>query len=317
METKMMHSYKHVHIFLSFFFLVGIFTFISCEEEFEPDYANIESSVVVEAYTTVGDTGNTTFAFISKTYSLFQPDGQNQLPEYYTGDAQVWVLDGDREISLQKICTESLDSMQKALLLQVLGIDISNSGIDICAFVDLFDEVNPQPGNEYELIVRIDEMELDAVTTVPERVAIDSITFEEQQQIPNFGLLNVHFSDPEGPNFYRLKISVNGSQFSSGFGSVSDDIFFDGQSFNFPIGRPFFEGEEVDPATAGLFEVGDTVVVEWSTIDEAHFDFWNTLEFAQSNQGPFSSYSRAKSNINGGIGIWGGYNTLYYQYIVQ
>ena len=98
-----MHFIKYKTTYLFTILVLVLLSLVSCEEEFEPDYATKEPTVVVEAYTTVGDTGNTTFAFISKSFPLFQPDGQNQLPEFYIGDAQVWVLDGDREISLQKI----------------------------------------------------------------------------------------------------------------------------------------------------------------------------------------------------------------------
>ena len=63
--------------------------------------------------------------------------------------------------------------------------------------------------------------------------------------------------------------------------------------------------------------VGDSVLIKWTTIDEAHFDFWNTLEFSNANQGPFSSYTRLQSNINGGLGIWGGYSVSYYSRTVE
>ena len=44
---------------------------------------------------------------------------------------------------------------------------------------------------------------------------------------------------------------------------------------------------------------------------------WNTLEFSNANQGPFASYTRLESNINGGLGIWGGLSVSYYTRVVE
>ena len=129
--------------------------------------------------------------------------------------------------------------------------------------------------------------------------------------------MNLYISDPVGADFYRVKIGVNGSPYLADFSSVTDDVAFDGLTFDFPIFAPLIDADEYDPETAGLFTVGDTVVVEWQLLDREHYEFWNTLEFAQSNQGPFSSYSRAATNINGAIGVWGGSVRKLYEKIIK
>ncbi|MBK7223573.1 MAG: DUF4249 family protein [Saprospiraceae bacterium] len=48
-------------------------------------------------------------------------------------------------------------------------------------------------------------------------------------------------------------------------------------------------------------------------LDKVHFDFWKTRDFAANSGGPFSSYTRIKTNINGGLGIWGGYSVQNYR----
>jgi len=98
----------------------------------------------------------------------------------------------------------------------------------------------------------------------------------------------------------------------TGFSSVEEDLFFDGKSFGFQLFNPATDNGDVDPEEFGLYFVGDTMTLKWCTIDEANFDFWNTLEFARANQGPFSSYTRLQSNVTGALGIWGGYNVDYY-----
>lgn len=51
-------------------------------------------------------------------------------------------------------------------------------------------------------------------------------------------------------------------------------------------------------------------------MDETHFDFWNTLEFSRNNSGPFSSFNRVSSNVDGALGVWGGYAVGYYEDVV-
>ena len=50
--------------------------------------------------------------------------------------------------------------------------------------------------------------------------------------------------------------------------------------------------------------------------DEAHFDFWNTRDFSANSAGPFSSYTRIKGNVDGALGIWGGYSVDSYRLFV-
>ncbi|MBL7830024.1 MAG: DUF4249 family protein, partial [Saprospiraceae bacterium] len=127
-----------------------------------------------------------------------------------------------------------------------------------------------------------------------------------------------YISDPAGSdNYYRYFTSVNDGAYSAGRNSVTDDKFFDGLRFKFPLARRNAPDEEFDPVTFGLFRIGEKASIKWVNMDKDHFDYWNTLEFNRSNQGPFSSYTRVKTNINGGLGIWGGYNVNYYNLIVK
>jgi hypothetical protein len=118
-------------------------------------------------------------------------------------------------------------------------------------------------------------------------------------------------------NYYRYLVGINGGNLETGFSSVEEDLFFDGKTFEFQLFNPQTTRGDVDPDVFGLYFVGDSVTVKWTNIDEAHFDFWNTLEFSNANQGPFASYTRLQSNIDGGLGIWGGYSVSYYHVKVE
>ena len=128
-----------------------------------------------------------------------------------------------------------------------------------------------------------------------------------------------YLDDPAGEaNFYRYQVGINSSGYISPIASVLDDRLIDGQRASFPLFRPEPRGTmEFDFETFGLYRTGDTVSLKWISLDKAHFDFWNTLEFNSANQGPFSSYTLIDSNIEGGLGIWGGLSASYYELRVE
>jgi hypothetical protein len=99
-------------------------------------------------------------------------------------------------------------------------------------------------------------------------------------------------------------------------GSVVNDELFDGQTFEFPLAKAEPRAMDFDPTSLGLFRRGTETTIKWITIDESQFQFGNTLEFSLANQGPFSSCTRVTSNVEGGLGIWGGISATYYELLV-
>ena len=98
-------------------------------------------------------------------------------------------------------------------------------------------------------------------------------------------------------------------------GSVFDDKFINGKSFNFSATRGHFTNSEKEDDLndeSFLFKRGDTIVVKFCTLDRGHFEFWRTEETQVSDQGdPFGSPAPITSNIIGGLGVWGGYAVSY------
>ncbi|MFT5385354.1 MAG: hypothetical protein ACI81W_002761 [Saprospiraceae bacterium] len=191
---------------------------------------------------------------------------------------------------------------------------------NLCIYIDTNFEMTGEIGKTYDLHIAVEDKVLTASTTLQNSIPLDSLQFitPEGEVAENLRELRVTLSDPLGEgNFYRYLTAINGSGFTSGLNSVTDDALFDGKQFEFPLPKSEPRNSEVDQATYGLYTEGDTVSIKWTTIDEPNFNFWNTLEFNAINQGPFSSYTRVESNINGGIGIWGGYSAHYYTLVVE
>ena len=317
-EIKMTSTIKAISKIQNLSLLLIVLIFLgSCQEVFVPDYADDPPTVVIEGYIQAGEDAIPPYVTIGKTYPLFQTGDQIQGPELFIGGAFVTVIHNGQNYPLTEICTANLDQEIAEQALNLIGLDSVFLEQDLCFYIDINQSIGPLEGENYDLRIVFEGKEITASTTIPSFVPIDSLKVFDQLGIPNYRSMNAFFTDPVGPNFYRLRVSVDGSPFAADFSSVTDDVFFDGKAFDFPVPKPVDFTMDIDPNTAGLFEVSDTARLEWQLLDEDHFDFWNTIEFARANQGPFASYSRAKSNIEGGIGIWGGSAIKYYEVIIE
>lgn len=298
-------------------FLFGL-ALISCEEPFTPDMSDVEPKYVVEGYVEANDAEQATSAFVTIMRSIpFYGDVDREtINELYVHDAVVKISRGNETFQLPELCISDLPEEVRKEIIKDLEVSTFDSiDIEFCVYIDINNELQAAEGDELKLIIYVESDTLEAVTTLPYAVPIDSLKFKEPsgKGIENHKELIGYFSDPpEVANFYRYKVSVNKSRYQSGFISVVDDEIFNGQSFDFPLSNTTQFGEDFDPDVFGLYAVGDSVSIQWMSIDRAHYDFWSSLEYARTNQGPFSSYTRVRSNVKGALGVFGGFTTRYY-----
>jgi len=118
--------------------------------------------------------------------------------------------------------------------------------------------------------------------------------------------------DPIGEDYYRYETSLNDRGLIAQFQSTTNDAFFDGQEFEFPLNRAEYPEDDTEFNDFGLYPRGDTVLIKWMNIDREHFDFWNTRDFSANSGGPFANYTRIDGNLEGALGIWGGYSISQY-----
>ena len=309
---------KHLSIVL--FCVIGLF---ACEKEFSPDLPTTTDDIVVEGYIEYVPQGRQAippYILLTKAIPFFKEI--KSFNGLYVNGAEVWVSDGKDSARLQEFCWKDLDPATKKLAAQNFGIDLDsvNANFNFCAYIDFAQKIKPTIGKTYSLRVKTKEgVVLTAQTTIPRLVPIDTAIFIKPPGTNNndsMAQMRPTIRDPKGPDFYRYYTSVNGSSYLVARNSVTDDAFFDGQKTTFNLlntqPRPKNDPDE----NFGLFRRGDTVSVKFSSIDQAHFDFWNTLESNSNNGGPFASYTKVKHNIVGGLGIWGGYASGFYDAVV-
>jgi Domain of unknown function (DUF4249) len=317
MESKMMISkYFKPNYLIALFLSVS---FLACEEEYIPDTNLQEQEIVVEGYVEVGSSSNPTFVILTKSIPFISTIEPDKFTELFLRGATVTVNDGDKTVILPEVCLSNLPENIKAQVYEVLGFSPDSSTVDICLYADIFQQLTKGYGRKYDLKVLIDDKEITATTTVPSFVPLDNLRWEDTPGIPSDTLaqLLVTIDDPVGvANFYRYQTATEGNGFLAPFNSVIDGEIFDGKKFDIPLQKAERRGGDFDPNSFGLYLRGDTVTVKWSTIDKAHFDFWNTRDFSANSGGPFSSYTRIASNVKGGLGVWGGYATEQYKTVV-
>ncbi len=308
------------HLYLLLFAVMAMLIFTSCEAEYFPEPSIDGPKYVVEGYIEAGPEANPAFLFLTRTFNFYSEIGAADFDSSYVHDAIVDVFDGSKTVRLQEVCIDDLDEESKKQFAEVFGFDADSLAYNFCIYIDVFNVLQAKEGRTYELNITVDGDTITSTTYIPIHVPLDSLTFLAPPGDPNDTLaqLACYISDPAGEqNYYRILGATNGGALETGLAGVEEDLYFDGKSFEFQLLNPQTSNGDVDPEVFGLYFVGDTVTIKWASIDEATFDFWNTLEFAQANQGPFSSYTRIQTNIVGGIGVWGGYSVSYYTKIVD
>lgn len=294
--------------------------FLSCETEFIPLNINTDPEIVVEGYIEKGEGAIPPYLLLTRSKPFFTALSTNQLDSLFIHNADVVITDGSNQVKLNEICFNDLPSATKKILAENLGVNPDSVKVNICAYIDLTGNIKPAEKHSYGLKINVNGKTVEAMTTIPPYVPLDSLWWREAPGKPSDTLLQLYskIRDPKDQiNFYRFFCGINNGPLRTPFNSVFDDVLINGKDFEFRLMRPKVPGEEFDQTTFGLFRTGDSVSIKWACIDESHFNFWNTLEFNKSNQGPFSTYTTINSNIKGGLGIWGGYSSRIYKLKVK
>lgn len=291
--------------------MTALFGLSSCETDITLDLPQSPQKLVVEGHI---ENGQFPYVVLTRNFSFYSGVDPGQLQDLFVHDALVIMSDGTTDYQLTELCLSTLPDSIKQFVLDYLGIDSASvSGQDICAYFTL--ATTGQFGKRYSITVDSGDHHLSAVTSVPYNVPIDSLWTEPAAVNPDsLRILYLRFDEPDTlGNYYRYWTKVNDEPFYPGyFTSVLDDQFFNGELFELYVDRGYPSNPDaIDFSTYGYFKVGDTVVVKVAMIDQAHYDFWRTVEDQTFSGGPFSTPVHIRNNVNGGLGIWGGYGAVY------
>ncbi len=297
-------------------FLLVFFT--SCETPYVPPTTEADQLYVVEGFIEEGEGSLPTYVMVTKSIPYLSTIGPDVFANIFVKNAVVNVNDGEKNVNLTKLCVNDLPAQIRKQALASLGLDPDSTVLDICLYVDVLGQINKKQGGKYDLNVAIGDQTLTATTTIPVHLPIKKFRWDDPpgQANDTFARLWITINDRPGiKDFYRYMTSDDtiSRLFVPNGQSTFDDSFFDGKDFEFPLNKAEQRDGMRNFDTFGLYMRGDSVAIKWMNIDAVHNDFWVTRDASAERGGPFSSYIRVKSNIKGGLGVWGGYSISNYR----
>jgi hypothetical protein len=292
---KFLPSFFHTYLLA----LLAV-TFSACEKNVTVNIPEVDPKFVVEGYV---ETGQAPFVLLSRSLDFFGEININAALTNSVSGALVIVNDG--------FVTDTF-----AQPFPGLGFYRSNLLIGT-------------PGRSYRLTIVAEGTTLTSTTLLPHPIPLDSVWWKEDGRRDSLGFAWAHLTDPDTVgNYYRWfaqRINrytfgrnageMKDSLFIPPPGSVFEDKFINGRSFDFNVARGKTSGSSKEDDLNNenfLFKRGDTIVVKFCSIDRSVFDFWRSEETQLSNNGnPFGTVSPVNSNINGGLGVWCAYSTTF------
>lgn len=297
----------------NFFVLIALHLFLilaayGCERDINLDLDDTEPKLVVDASI---ESNSAPLVVLSRSLNYFNTLSTDALSNSFERDARI-VIYNDNDSVILKEYSITNDS---GYTFHYYTCDLSRPGEIMLG----------KKGSSYTLNIQTkDGNSYTATTTIPLlRKTCDSLWWQPSPDAEDTTLVVLYglFSDPPGfGDYVRYFTSTNQEPFYPGYTSAFDDRVVDGTTYTFQIPKGFDRNDTLDlnNENFGFFEHGDTVMVKFTNIDLASYDFWRTWEYAyQSNGNPFSSPIKVLGNVsNGALGAFCGYAAQFREIII-
>jgi Domain of unknown function (DUF4249) len=303
--------------YLNLIFAITILLLTSCEKDIDIDLPDADKKIIVEGAI---EQNGPPFVILTKSIGFFAPTDVNTLQSLYVHNAVVTVSNGTNTVQLTELCTSQLPQSQLPAIADLIGVSLENLKLfNYCLYTTTDPTIYGEIGKTYQLLIQSEGTVLTSSTQIPPLVFMDSYWYKDQPGFDEYGYLWFNLNDPpQLGNAYRMFTKRKGkdSRFIPAHGSVFDDNFINGLDFDAFV----FRGQEPNSLeiednneTSEYYQQGDTIIIKFCSIDQGHFQFWNSFEIAAFNNGnPFAAPATIKTNINGnGLGVWGGYGVTY------
>ncbi|MFD2999026.1 DUF4249 family protein [Pontibacter toksunensis] len=310
---------KTRHYFCAFLMLLLL---VSCEQDLNLILPEGEEKIVVEGHI---EQGAPPIIVLTRSVPVFSDLTLEALEQSFVHDAQVTVTNNGQTYNLTEVASPAFSEELSNVVSLQFGIPVEqlrrNSGF--LFYVYTTDALLGETGQSYALRISEEGRVLTATTTIPQLNPLDSLWTEPHPDPKQDSLRVLYYSytDPDTlGNSIRYFTKRNNEPFFPGlFTSVFNDELVNGRRISFPLDRGEPKGQaEVDVDLYSYFGVGDTVIVRWAAIDLPHYRFWYSLENEQNSNGsPIGTPNITQSNIQGGLGIWGGYGVSYHRIVIR
>lgn len=291
-----------------FFYIAAILAFFTaCEKEIDIDLPQPDAKLVVEGWI---ENGEYPVVIVTRNSSYFAPiDSSYLMDSLFITDALVIVSDGVTNDTLQPFLDYNAYMNNSWPIFYYKGSKI----------------IGAENGS-YTLYIVAEGEVITGHTTIPHAIAFDTLYWEKENGTgDSLGFIHALVSDPGNEkNYYRIFSKRLGRDYNFVpiMSSVYDDLYFNGLSgFEYEImrGETSYDNEDIyeDPEL-GYYTRGDTVVIKLSSIDREHYEFWRTLEEDVIGGGnPFTNPVTIRHNVEGALGVFGGYGSACDTIVIQ
>ena len=310
-----------------FYILLVALLFSACEKEIQIDLPDVPVQFVVEG---VVDINRPPVIILTRTQGYFDPVDENTINSLFVRGADVSLDDGSQTYDLIEICTSSIPDSILIAIAGTAGISAEAlQAFNYCVYTSLDPSSFGEAGKTYQLNIQAEGKTITAVTKIPEPVYFDSIWYELGPSQDSLGFIWAELNDPDTiGNSYRWFAQrtnhytygpqmgeIKDQQMIAPLGSIFDDKFFNGQGFEFAYNRGELgnnENQDDEGPEERYFKNGDTVTIQFVSIDRPNFFYFRSFENQVATNGsPFASPGNLESNINGGLGVFSGYGSAY------
>src|SRR6478735_3725494 len=308
-------------VVLRLFWVILLPFLAACEKEISLEIPEGEPTLVVEGHI---EQDVPPVVVLTRSVPIFSDFSPQQLENVFVHNADVFVSDGSREYKLSEQNSGFLPPELLKVIAEQYGFtpDKNTGQLPFTFYFYSTAELKGKVGGKYKLRIEAEGKTLTAATSIPYLTKIDSLWIKPHTDPKNDSLVTLwyRYRDPDTlGNCVRYFTSRNQEAFFPGyFSSVFIDDFVNGKPYiDYPLARGESKSRVPDFDTYGYFRKGDSITIKWCNIDIDHFRFWETLESDFGSRGnPFGAPLAIKSNINGGLGIWGGYGVVYHKFVV-
>jgi hypothetical protein len=276
---------------------------ISCERDFFIDLKTSNNQLVVEAYINNElPLGN----YVALTHS------QNYYDTAYQSIPVTGALVTITEGTLDADGTIIWDASSRRRLTEsdvpsIPGGAVPGVYIDSLAFTDPAKALMGKTGKHYLLEIDTKGGTYTAITSLPEPVALDSVTSGNyfMDSIYRKARLTLYYQDPDtigNTQLFYWRNNFNHSN-SFGWGSYGSNRFLPGTD-------DLTNGQYITVTPNNGYIIGDTVHYHLVSVERQVYNFWDSYNKARDNAGPFATPVKLASTIKGEnvVGCFSGFS---------
>lgn len=309
-------------------YLLSIISLLfSCTKEVEIEIPGYKEQLVIDGSI---ETGQPPIVLLTKSSDVYSPTDLSTFFNSFVSGAQISVSNGTTTFDLIEICSDNIPPGSEALVSELLGVSIDDlANFHICGYTSFDPSIFGEIGKTYTLSVIFEGQTYTAETKIEQPNPLTNVFWKPDGDLTTHGFSWATLADP--PNQFdaykwevkRINLDIDGNpmdaNFDEPFGPVFDDEFFDGMTFDFFYDNPFGYEDGILDDYAGLYELGDTIVIKFSKIDENVYEFLEKKYIQLSTAGnPFATPTNIPNNISGdALGIWAGYSPTFDTLVCQ